>query len=254
MFGSPPYLLKGDETLLKQRNSPLTVTRSSWDSFIADKDFGATGDTRFHLGLIPVPFAGNLRNAKIFVLLLNPGLEPNDYFGELRVPGCRERLIRNLRQEFIGVEYPFLYLDPSFSWHSGYRWWHGKFQKIIQELSEQRQTSYAQARRYLSKLLASVELVPYHSFSYKLSPAVQRQLHSQELACSFVKNVLQPRARAGEILMVITRKATVWDLASSKYIVVYKGSQTRAAHLTPQSKGGKRILEFLTQISSPQPS
>ena len=82
-FSAPPYLLGGDDTLLsKPRSKAQVVIHSSWESFIGEGDFGVPGDTRFHLGLVPVPFAGNVKRAKVIVLLLNPGLEPDDYFGE----------------------------------------------------------------------------------------------------------------------------------------------------------------------------
>ena len=76
-------------------------------------DFGVPGDTRFHLGLVPAPFAGDIGRAKVIVLLLNPGPEPDDYFGEHKVPGFRDRLICNLRQDFSRTECPFVYLDPA---------------------------------------------------------------------------------------------------------------------------------------------
>jgi hypothetical protein len=168
-FNSPPYLLGGDDPLLsKPRSRAHVAIHLSWESFIEEKDFGVPGDTRLHLGLVPVPFAGDIERAKVIVLLLNPGLEPDDYFGEYKVPGFRDRLICNLRQDFSRTEYPFVYLDPAISWHSGYRWWHGKFQRVIAALAKAWGVSYGDARRHFAKVIACVELVPYHSVSYSL--------------------------------------------------------------------------------------
>lgn len=84
-FNSQPYLLGGDDLLLsKPRSRAQVAIHSSWESFIGEEDFGVPGDTRFHLGLVPVPFAGDIERAKVIVLLLNPGLEPDDYFGEIQ--------------------------------------------------------------------------------------------------------------------------------------------------------------------------
>ena len=246
---SPPFLLKGDEALGPSASHSRSVAYSSWERFTTDNEFGESGDRRFHLDLIPVPFAGDLCRAKIVILLLNPGLDAADYFGEFHVPGFRDRVLKNLQQDFRNTEYPFLYLDPALSWHSGYRWWHGKFQRIIAEISKSRNISYAKARCYLSKVLASVELVPYHSFTYGLSDARRRQLRSANLACDYVKDVLRPRSEAGELLIVVTRQGRTWGLGKSKNIVIYSGSETRASHLTPKSQGGSRILEFLRSLS-----
>ena len=119
-----------------------------------------------------MPFAGDIEKARVIVLLLNPGLEPDDYFAEYRVPGFRDRLICSLRQDFSRTEHPFVSLDPAISWHSGYRWWHGKFQSVMASLAKEWNVSYADARRHFSKILGCVELVPYHSVSYGLPDLV----------------------------------------------------------------------------------
>lgn len=248
-FDSPPFLLAGDETLLSgPRSSTRAVVHQSWQSFIGGGDFGVRGDTRFHLSLVPLPFVGDVEHAKIVVLLLNPGLEPDDYFGEFQVPGFRDRLIDNLRQDFSRTEYPFVFLDPAISWHSGYRWWHGKFQRVIASLAGSWDVSYADARLHLAKIMACVELVPYHSVSYALSGKVRGGLRSAELACDYVHTVLRPRSEAGETLIVVTRHSSTWGLPESAHVVSYSGSETRAAHLTPTSRGGQRIVEFLCEL------
>lgn len=251
-FNSPPFLL-GDDGVLLSGPKPETrvAIHSSWESFIEMRDFGVPGDTRLHLGLIPVPFAGDLERAKVIVLLLNPGLEPDDYFGEFKVPGFRDRLVDNLRQDFNRTEYPFVYLDPAISWHSGYRWWHGKFQGVIVGLAKAWDVSYAEARRHLARLLACVELVPYHSVSYGLSARIRGGLRSTQLAREYVHDVLQPRSDTGEVIIVVTRHCAEWGLAESAHVITYSGSETRAAHLTPKSRGGQRILDFARDLRPP---
>ena len=66
----PPYLLRGDEALLSVSKS---VTIKSTDELIKHPQFDFRGDGRVHLGLLQVPFLGNLGQADIFILLQNPG-------------------------------------------------------------------------------------------------------------------------------------------------------------------------------------
>jgi hypothetical protein len=247
--GSPPYFLDGDDALLSKAASKERIaTHSSWEAYIGEPGFGLPGDTRLHLGLVPVPFAGDLGRARVFVLLLNPGLEPDDYFAEYKVPGFRDRLIWNLKQDFSRSEYPFVYLDPSISWHSGYRWWHGKFQGVIADLAKKWDVGFADARQYFSNILACVELVPYHSVSYNLSDRIREQMRSVRIAREHVHECLRPRAQAGEVLIVVTRHCVKWGLPESSHVVTYLGSETRAAHLSPNSRGGKRIVEFVREL------
>ena len=44
-----------------------------------------------------MPFVGDLQSADVFLVLLNPGLGPLDYYGEEKnEPGYREALLANL--------------------------------------------------------------------------------------------------------------------------------------------------------------
>ena len=94
-----PYVLNVDAEVLRPPAWKSSVTKyRSWRKATRDSDFGKRNDKRLHLGLIPVPFIGDMLNASIYVLMLNPGLGPGDYF-EYKVPRLRQALIDNLRQE-----------------------------------------------------------------------------------------------------------------------------------------------------------
>lgn len=88
----PPLVLDEDrEILFSDRSAKHLVTYSGWRDALVRPDFGAPDDRRLHLGLLPTPFVGSLLDADIYVLLLNPGLGPMDYFGayerrEFRMP------------------------------------------------------------------------------------------------------------------------------------------------------------------------
>lgn len=243
---SAPFLLDEDRPVLTSPSAAKrSVTHRSWREFTRDL---ARDDKQFHFGLLPIPFIGHLEKAKIVFLLLNPGLEPADYFGEFEVEGFRRRLVDNLRQNFSVSEYPFLYLDPAISWHSGYRYWHGKFKRIIEQLADEKwgKVRYQEARRQFANLVACLQLVPYLSASYHLSDTDRKQLTSTNLALEYVRTVLHSRSQAGEVLIIVTRKTKVWDLKASEHVIVYSNSEVRAAHLTPATS--TRITEFLGKL------
>ena len=77
--GSAPYMLGDDVGWLK---SDDIVTYHSWDEARQAPDFYGPDrkkDKRLHLGLLPVPFMGDLLNASIYVLMTNPGVTRDDY-------------------------------------------------------------------------------------------------------------------------------------------------------------------------------
>ena len=66
-----PYILPGDEELLRDRDCYCHVT--NWEHYISDSNFGVPGDKRFHLGLLPQPFKGDVESESVDV---KPGTSP----------------------------------------------------------------------------------------------------------------------------------------------------------------------------------
>ena len=241
----PPYVLDADRPVLQSARSQRSiVTVTSWTAACEAPDFAEPGDVRLHLGLLPMPFFGDLRTATIFALLLNPGLSPTDYYGEYEVPTYRHALLGNIAQS-LDAEYPFMFLDPRFSWHSGFNYWHGKLAAVIRRLSQLHNVSFAEARRRLAQRFAVLQLIPYHSPNFRDADNWRRALTSTKLARQFVQDSVLPRVRSGAAIVIVTRQAEAWSLAPGPGVVIYTGQQARAAHLTPDSPGGHAILEHV---------
>lgn len=233
--------------MLAPIRSHLRIHRS-WAAATRAPDYCAPGDTCLHLGLIPQPFVGNVLRASIYILLLNPGLSPDDYYGEYQVPAYRRALLANLKQRWRGETMPFIFLDPRYSWHAGFAWWHGKFVRVIEKLAASRGVSFASARRILANRLASIELIPYHSAKFSNRGHLIKRLHSAALARDFVRRVVVPRVEQGKAIAVVARQASAWDLPHLSGVINYTGAEARGAHLTTASRGGTAILRQLDCI------
>ncbi len=246
-MGTPPFVLAADrERLGTARSQKAVLVRQGWRAAYSAADFCAPGDTRVHLGLLPQPFCGDLRRASVYLLLLNPGLGPDDYYGECEVPAYRAALLANLKQRWPRGTTPFVFLDPRFAWHGGFGWWHGKLARVIEQLALKWAVPYATARARLGSCLASIELFPYHSATFRDAGGWLRGLPSVELARRFVRETVVPRVRRGEAIVIATRQVSAWGLPRLRGVVTYTTGQARAAHLTPESPGGKAILRHLT--------
>jgi len=114
---SGPYLLDGDKHLLKYRKK--YVFYKTFNEFIQSEEFGLS-NAKFHLGLIPIPYMGNIQDSSIFILMSNPGLSNIDYHAEQYNAVYKDALKNNLRQENIDTRFPFVCLNPEFSWHAGF--------------------------------------------------------------------------------------------------------------------------------------
>lgn len=87
-----PFVLKNDAV-----NSEEHFSYNSYESFVASDNFGASS-TKFHLGLIPQPYIGDLASASIFLLFINPGFSAGDYYAQQYCDRFKTARIRNLRQ------------------------------------------------------------------------------------------------------------------------------------------------------------
>jgi hypothetical protein len=240
-----PFAHPDDLPVLHQKTGKFIETRN-FDTYIAGERFGHSEDERLHLSLRPVPYLGNLAKAKIFILLLNPGLAYSDYWAESKSKEFRKRLDDNLRQSFVGIEFPFFKLDPEFCWCSGFVWWEKKLHEVIRCIAKEKfNDKYLDAMHDLSTKLACLELVPYHSSSFG-SHSLLKNLPSVKMVKKFVQESLVPDAKAGKVTLIVTRQAKEWgfsdNMKKTKNLVIYKGGHTRGASLSPESDGGKAIL------------
>lgn len=238
---SPPYMFPDDKKHLFGFRK--TKTYYSFDEYVSSPEFGMS-DINLHLGLIPMPFAGNLEKATVFVLMLNPGLSAGDYFAEQKEPEFRNAHIRSLRQENENDDYPFIFLNPEFAWHPGFGYWQKKFHNIVDEIRRRSGTTYQQAMSKFSKNLACLELIPYHSKSFGTGSLLNK-LPSVKVMRNYVQDVLIPKAKDDKVIIIATRQVKMWQLPEHKNIVAYEGGETRSAHLTLTSKGGKAIAKHL---------
>jgi hypothetical protein len=241
-FQNQPYVHQDDREALQKRGRWIKEDATDFSTYIAHPRFGRPDDDQLHLSLLPVPYVGDLVKAELVILLLNPGFDYSDYWAETMVPDFRSRLIETTHQSLASREYPFWALDPSFCWHTGFMWWERRLREVIQQIAASKfGGSYKDALRDLSGKLACVELIPYHSASFRDHRLIEH-LPSVMHAKNFVLKTLLPEAKVGKRTLIVTRRAGDWGLKDEDNVIVYGGGHTRGASLSPRSRGGKAIL------------
>ncbi|MEM9636082.1 MAG: hypothetical protein AAGA94_00420 [Pseudomonadota bacterium] len=242
----PTFIHPDDEAFIAQKD-PRFLPRApeNFASFIRDPSFGKT-DPRFHFSLFPSPYGGDLVRAKIFILLLNPGFAPIDYWAEQPEFRVRQKKIGDLRQAHQGQAFPNYVFDPEFIWTGAFQWWERKFRSVAQVLAKQKYDgSYLAALQDLSRNVASIEMIPYHSQSFGAGKLL-KGLPSAIAARDYVQNELAPRARDKEVAIVVTRRVRDWGLEGvDHHVVNYDKGLARSASLGAGTTGGKAILKIL---------
>ena len=158
-----PFILPGDEEFVAPKSRCFRSSRE----YIDWEHFNDPDDSDFHLALYPQPMLGNLAAAKVVFLLLNPGLKPGDYFAEFENEEFRRAIHRSIKQDLRGMEYPFLFLDPLLSWHSGFAWWTKKLRPLVEAVAHATFVTAKDALAWVAERVASIELYPYHSRKFR---------------------------------------------------------------------------------------
>lgn len=198
-------VLPGDASTIEAPDD--VVHHRSWRALISSDGFGADVGSTFHIGLLPMPYLGNLRKARVFLCSLNPGLGPHDYFGEHQVPEYRKALLKNLRQDR-DVRFPFL--DPAHAWHGGSAYWAPRLRGITEGVKTALNIEMREAREVCAEHIAVLELVPYHSGNFKLNRRGIDALESTNLIRNFVFNELLPRHKDKDCKLIVLRSRDLW--------------------------------------------
>lgn len=247
---SAPWLFPGDEQVLERESGVKSCVYQSLKEYCASPEYECTPDHHLHLGLLPIPYIGDLANASVYILMLNPGFSPGDYFAEYEQPKSRDAAVANLKQDFKKTDYPFVCLNPEFAWSPGYTYWQKKFDDVIRRLSEDLSFTYRNAARLVAQNVACLELFPYHSRSFAHRKILSK-LPSVEAMRDYVRSQIKPKAMSGEATVIVTRSVKDWGIDwDDTNAVVYTGAEARAAHLSSKSRGGKAIYERLLGLRS----
>jgi hypothetical protein len=194
----------------------------------------------FRLSLCPVPYVGDIRQAKVFVLMTNPGYDG----AEDIIENClkmRDALERNLYQKFSNVEHPMWCLDSAYGAHPGANYWKTKLKSYLDFDN-------------LSRDLCVIQHVPYHSIELRVGKRVY-DLPSCVMVREFVRDSLLPLATQDEpeILLIAVRQVANWGLKNiplSDNFVAYPDSLCLPAPLGPDSIGGQPLKNWLVQLQN----
>ncbi|MGE5540201.1 MAG: hypothetical protein ACM30I_16415 [Gemmatimonas sp.] len=208
------------------------------DRKVHPHDRDVVGEGHFATELVPVPWVGPIRTARVYLLFLNPGLSPHDHGYERD----NAEFVAALRSNLTGGV-PYVYLQNRFCDHPGYAWASCTFGDDIREEH--------------TGDMCVIQLVPYHSKEGAVARRAARRLPSSRIAGAFVRDTLIPRAAHGEIGLIVARSARLWGFGDAAHddsgnIVVYRGAECRRAFQTEKTRGG-RLLRRMLGIAAQQP-
>ena len=242
----PPYCLPHDLVTIKcSKWSPdlldLITIRAAALSGHAPPN---TGNKRLHFGRIPTPYLGDLRNAKVFILTLNPGHQSIDYWWDFQRPDFRQAMKRNLKQT---KPVKFEFLNPEFAGHPGSVYWEKRFKDIIDGLTRGSVTPDV-ARAKIASATAVIQLIPYPSAKGDGVAELSDRLESTLLAKMFVKKHVLKKVHNREAIAVVLRQRWRWNAALDPRIGpkkgIFRNENPRNTYLPEEAK--KAIIQMLS--------
>ncbi len=225
-FGFHPYDERAIQALQdKDRNSRIldwSVDQAIAHEWSYDKP---PYNSMLHKNLIPAPYFGNLRHAKVFILMLNPGYATDCYLEDHRDKGYKKVMIENLKQGLID----FPRLDANLLRSRGYRYWRRALKPLIECVAQQTGISRLEAASRVRRKVAVIQFCPYHS---KDDPGSWiDKLPSCREAERYVHQYLVRRAQRGNALLLVPRANSRWNLSRSRNVIIRSTGQ-RSSTLT----------------------
>ncbi|SHF83917.1 hypothetical protein SAMN05444273_11615 [Litoreibacter ascidiaceicola] len=230
----PRFIHPDDEPILERKLLAQEPPLRSFDEYVTALRNVKLEARKLHLSLLPQPYLGDLRNAPVVILLLNPGLDANDFYLESNSSEFREELLSSIRQ----TSTKHIFLDPKWAWTSGFSWWEKKLRGVAEVIAAKKfRGRYGKALDLLAEKVACLEMVPYHSKSFGARVNIPSAIAARDAA----KRIARDTNRT----VIVTRRVKDWDLPGTDNVTLYNPAKAQSASLGPESEGGKEILKAL---------
>ena len=167
--------------------------------------------------LYPVPFFGDIMNAKVYILSGNPGFKPFNFIEDYQNDVLIKLLKRNLNLEFL--DSPFN-IEKTLDSTGGYGYWKPIYDKFVKEVSKKSSSNLEKIEEYVHRNVAVIESVAYHSKSSPLP--VLFKLPSSQLNKRFVHDYVLERVSANQAMIFVWRGSSHWELDANQENIIVK--------------------------------
>jgi len=175
--------------------------------------------------LFVVPFFGDVENAKIYILMGNPGFHTGDYIDEIEDKKYIELLKENLSLN----SKTFTCLKDEAINTGGFRYWSnkGRISKISKYLTSLNNKSSIKNYEYVKQSVRVVESIAYHSCNKPNDELYN--LPSSKLTKKLVNEYIQQRVNENKAMCFVWRSVNFWNMNSHKNLLVRDPKQAQLA-------------------------
>ena len=182
------------------------------ESFLKDK----FNKNKILTSLSVVPFFGDVENAKIYILMGNPGFHTGDYVDEIENKDYINLIEQNLKLQLK----TFKSLHKNAINTGGYRYWSqkGRIPKISKLLTELNSKDEEVNYDFVKKSICIIESIAYHSCNKPDEELFN--LPSSKMTKRLVNEHVQQQVDSGEAMCFVWRSVAFWQMKQSNNLLI----------------------------------
>jgi len=191
--------------------------------------------------LFVVPFFGDVENAKIYILMGNPGFHTGDYIDEVE----DKKYIELLKENLILDSKTFTCLKDEAINTGGFRYWSnkGRISKISKYLTSLNNQSSIKNYEYVKQSVCVVESIAYHSCNKPNDELYN--LPSSKLTKRLVNEYIQQKTDEDKAMCFIWRSVAFWNMKTNKNILIREPKKAQSQYF--QNDEAKIMAKFLNK-------
>ena len=166
--------------------------------------------------LLAIPFFGDVKNAKIYILTGNPGFHTGDYVDEVENNKYIEILKENLK---LNIK-TFACLKNDSINTGGYKYWSngGRIPKISKYLNNLNKEPSYKNYEFVKNSICVVETIAYHSCNKPHKELYN--MPSSKMTKRLVNEYIQERVNNNEAMCFVWRGVSFWNMKTHKNLLL----------------------------------
>lgn len=197
---------KASELFGPERSIPST--RAQWHDHPGFFQLRGEDREKFHVRLLPEPYAGDLQNAPVVILMKNPSFGDHCYW-EHEQADYKAAMVANIEQGSFAGKVPLLYLRPEFCHTGGARYFGRWFRELARSLTEE-QKGAVTIQETVAAIATTVCVVQMTGYTSAKPPPSCATLHSAKAARAWVRAEVWPEVKEGRRSLLVMRDWKTW--------------------------------------------
>ena len=192
--------------------------------------------------LLVVPFFGDVENAKIYILMGNPGFNPGAYIDEVEDENYISLVNQNLKLELK----TFKSLHEKAIKTEGYDYWShkGRIPKITKLLTELNKKDYSQNYEFVKNSICVIESIAYHSCNKPDNELYN--LPSSRFTKRLVNEHVQTKVNKCEAMCFVWRSVSFWNMQDNKNLLIRDPKKAQLSMFTNEE--ARVMAEYLNNL------